>query len=85
MTLAEAKKQVDHTLAALFYGHMKSIKAENGDAQTIYKNTIAETGQLLQHMSSRIDILFGHDTEALALFLAEAGVKPEAAAPEAAL
>ena len=77
MTLLEAKQQADRTLASLFYERMKEIKAESGNAQDMYKRAIDETSALLLHMRDRLDVLFGHDTEALALFLAEAGVKPE--------
>ena len=81
MNLNEAKKELDRTLASLFYEHMKGIKAEEGNAQAMYKQTVEETSQLLIHMRDRLDILFGHDTEALAHFLAEAGVKPGAVDP----
>ena len=80
MTLAEAKKEVDHTLAALFYSRMKSITAEEKNAQLLYKQAVEETSQLLLHMKGRLEILFGHDTEALANFLHQAGVTPLAEA-----
>ncbi len=80
MTLEEAKNEVDHTLAALFYTRMKSITAEEKNAQSLYKQAVEETSQLLMHMKGRLDILFGHDTEALATFLHKAGVTATAEA-----
>lgn len=76
MTLAEAKKQVDHTLASLFYDRMRSIKSGTEDAPKLYLQAANETGELLMHMKSRLDILFGQDGEALTQFLIEAGIVP---------
>lgn len=80
MTLDEAKAEVDHTLASLFYSRMKSITAEEQNAQALYKQAVQETSQLLMHMKGRLEILFGHDTEALANFLHQSGVTPLAEA-----
>ena len=76
MTLEEAKKQVDHTLASMFYDSMKDVRAEGGDAHATYKQSIADTGALLMHMQGRLEILFGKDPEKLTQFLFEAGVVP---------
>lgn len=80
MTLEQAKQEVDHTLAALFYTRMKSISAEEKNAQALYKQAVEETSQLLLHMKGRLEILFGQDTEALATFLHQSGVTPVAEA-----
>jgi hypothetical protein len=76
MNLAQAKKDVDKTLASLFYEHMKDIKSKPGSEQEMYKRSIDETSKLLLHMKARLDILFGQDTEKLAQFLHEAGIVP---------
>ena len=76
MTLDEAKKEVDHTLAALFYEKMKNVKHGDAQAHEVYKHSINETSQLLHHMRDRLEILFGQDSEKLAQFLYASGVGP---------
>lgn len=76
MTLNEAKIEVDRTLASLFFDRMKSVNADDPNAGQVYKLAASETSELLMHMKDRLNILFGQDTEALAQFLLQAGIKP---------
>lgn len=76
MNLNEAKRELDRTLASLFYEHMKDIKSQPGQEQEMYKRSIDETSKLLLHMKDRLEVLFGQDTDRLAQFLHEAGITP---------
>lgn len=78
MTLDKAKKEVDHTLASLFYDRMKGVRSGSENATQTYKQAALETSELLLHMKGRLEVLFGQDSEALAQFLAEAGITPTA-------
>lgn len=68
---------MDRTLASLFYERMKGVKAGSETASQTYTQAVTETSELLLHMKGRLDILFGHDPEALTQFLAEAGIIPK--------
>lgn len=77
MTLPEAKKLSDRIMASLFFDRMKDLNANDPNAGRIYKTAADEMSELLLHMKSRVEILFGQDPEALQNFLLNSGIQSD--------